>query len=260
MKNILKVMRPDWLAGKNVMLFLDFDGTLSPIAKTPERAKMSKKIRNILIRLSKSPRIKLAIISGRKINDVRKKVGIKRVIYCGLHGLEIKGPGIAWRLKYPAKYRFVKNEIKNRLVKETSRIKGIIIEDKDPILAMHYRLLGRAGQTKALKIFERVVAEQPKGFKAVIKCGKKVREIWPPVGWNKGKAVLWILGKITKKAKGLTIYIGDDKTDEDAFAVMKKSGWPVFVGRPGKTRARYYLNNTKQVFQYLLKLNGYLEK
>jgi trehalose 6-phosphate phosphatase len=88
--------------------------------------------------------------------------------------------------------------------------------------------------------------------------GKKVLEVCPPVNWDKGKAVLWLLHNMSfsENTPVLPIYIGDDITDEDAFKLLKGSGLTVFVGKPKKSNAEYYIKDTNEVLSFL----SWLEK
>jgi len=94
--------------------------------------------------------------------------------------------------------------------------------------------------------------------KIIITEGKKVWEIKPPVKWNKGEAVLWILKKIKKKKgeKIIPFYFGDDQTDEDAFASLKRNGYTIRVGHPKgyRSKAKYFLRNTEVVYLFLEEL------
>src|SRR4030042_2411457 len=110
-----------------VMLFLDFDGTLAPIADTPQKAVLPKSTRTILERLSKNPRCTVCIISGRALKDIKKIVGIKKITYVGNHGLEAQGPGFAFVLPLKPGYRRIITGIKQRLQKKLRRIKGVFL-------------------------------------------------------------------------------------------------------------------------------------
>src|SRR3989338_7494622 len=86
------------LKDKYIFLFLDYDGTLTPIVEKPDKASISKRAKNLLESLSKNPVYKIAVISGRSLGDIRRRVGIKGIIYVGNHGIEIEGPRIRFKL------------------------------------------------------------------------------------------------------------------------------------------------------------------
>jgi trehalose-phosphatase len=86
-------------------------------------------------------------------------------------------------------------------------------------------------------------------------------EVRPAVEWSKGKAALWLLSKQKSHLRGrpiLPIYIGDDVADEEAFKALKNKGLTIFVGKPKKSHAKYYLKNTREVSKFLIRLNAIL--
>jgi len=244
------------LKDKFIYLFLDYDGTLAPITEIPSRAFMSKNTRRILRRLSETQNCKLVIVSGRKLTDVRKKVGLKGIVYAGNHGFEIKGPKIAFKSPVPMKYRKILEEIKVRFGKWIFDIKGLSLEDKGFSLSLHYRLVDKKeiSRVKAEFYTTMIMYEVKHGIR--VRQGKKIFEIRPPTDWDKGKVVLWLLARekfaLNKKNRQiLPIYIGDDATDEDAFEALRGKGMTIFVGKPGKTKAEYFINNTKETVNFL---------
>lgn len=246
------------LSDKYVMLFLDYDGTLTPIVESPDRAILQEQIRTVLKRLSCNSRCKLAIISGRTLKDIKKRVGIRNIIYSGNHGLEIEGPSIRFEVPVSFNYKTIIKQIKKELNKRLSPIKGILLEDKGLSLSLHYRLVGKKRIRFIKTIFDEIVAPYRARNKIEIENGKKVLEVIPPVRWNKGKVVLWLLSKQKLVLCGkpiLPIYIGDDVTDEDAFRALKNKGLTIFVGKPKKSHAKYYLKNIIEVSEFIKGLN-----
>jgi trehalose-phosphatase len=242
------------LSCKHIMLFLDYDGTLTPIVSTPEKAFISQEVKELLNELSKSPTCKLAIISGRSLGDIKALVGLKDIIYAGNHGLEIEGPKIKFESQVPPRLKSIIRNIATDIQKQLSGIKGALIEDKGLTLSIHYRLVDK----KDLPAFEKIISEVTNPYtvrdKIKVNSGKKVYEIKPPVKGNKGKVILWLLARqqfISGEKNVLPIYIGDDITDEDAFKALKRKGLTVFVGEPGNSKADYYLKNTEEVTKFL---------
>lgn len=260
MKDILR----DWsnikqgLKSKVIFLFLDFDGTLAPIADTPQQASMPQESRRLLYELSKKEGIKLAIISGRSLRDVKNMVALDGLIYSGNHGLEIEGPKIKYANPVFFKYRKLFREIYRDLKNKLSGIKGVLIEDKGLTLSVHYRLVEKKDITAVKTIVRESLIMYTIKNKAKIKTGKKVFEITPPVEWDKGKIVLWLLAREQFKGnpnKIIPVYIGDDTTDEDAFRALKNRGISVVVGKRSSSSAEYYLNDHRSVLKllYLIK-------
>lgn len=242
------------LRHKFILLLLDYDGSLTPIVKKPQDAVISKGIKGLLQRIADNPDCALGIISGRSLQDIKKTVGIKDIIYAGNHGLEIEGPKIKFEVRVPSGSKSVMRNIAQGLRKSLARIKGAFIEDKGLTLSIHYRLVSKDGMPAFKRFFSEVTNPYAVRSKIKINPGKKVYEIKPPVKWDKGKVVLWLMKRQRSASGGkkvLPVYIGDDLTDEDAFKALKNKGLTVFVGRPRSSSAGYYLKNTGEVIKFL---------
>jgi len=247
------------LKDKYIFVFLDYDGTLTPIVNTPQKAIISASVRLLLRKLSDNSRLKLAFISGRTLEDIKNKIRLKNVIYSGNHGLEIEGPKIKFEPLGLPKYRTILERIKNDLQEKMSSIRGAFLEDKGLSLSLHYRLVDKKQIPHVKTIFHETVILYLVRNKIKIKSGKMVLEVRPPTEWDKGKVVLWLLARqqFALGDKGVfPVYIGDDVTDEDAFKVLKRRGLTVFVGKPGNSKAEYYLKNTKEVARFLRLISG----
>jgi trehalose-phosphatase len=240
---------------RRILLFLDYDGTLTPIVSTPEEAKLDVRTRNLLNCLAKKDKIRIGIISGRKLSRIKKVMGLKGIFYCGNHGLEIEGPGI--KFIHPAQKKLwpVLKVIKTVLQNQIKKIKGAWVEDKGLGLALHFRLVGDKNIPQIKKIFKRVTLPYVKKKNITLSSGKRVLEVYPFPRWNKGKAVGVIEKFIQKRRGDLTIYIGDDVTDEDAFKVLRGKGLTVYVGESKKSYADYYLKDTAEVVDFLKMLS-----
>lgn len=244
------------LKSKFVYLFLDFDGTLAPIAETPSKAAMPEETIGLLRQLSEMPNCKIAIVSGRALRDILKRVDLKNIVYVGNHGFEIKGPKIDFKSPVPYLYRKTLEKIKDKLAKGLSSVRGVIIEDKGFSLSVHYRLADKKDIVRIKNEFYSTLLFYEVHDDVKVKTGKLVLEIRPPIEWDKGKVVLWLLARRkfvlrAKRIKVLPIYIGDDATDEDAFGSLKGRGMTVFVGKSRRTKARFYLKDTFEVAKFL---------
>ena len=242
------------LGDKFVILFLDYDGTLTPITETPEKAVISREAKDLLNKLSKKSHCSVAIISGRSLSDIKTIVGIKDIIYAGNHGLEIEGPKIKFESQVSPRLKSIIRHIYEDAVSKFPKIKGVLIEDKGLTISVHYRLVDEKDIQEFLSIFNEITDSYIVRGKIKINAGKKVYEIRPPVMWNKGKVALWLLARqqfLLEKNKILPVYIGDDVTDEDAFKALKKKGLTIFVGEQGNSEAQYYLKTTEEVTEFL---------
>ncbi|MFA5351030.1 MAG: trehalose-phosphatase [Candidatus Omnitrophota bacterium] len=251
------------LADKYLYLFLDYDGTLTPIAGTPDKAIIPQRTKRLLDLLSKKKNCRIAVISGRALADIKKRIGLKNVIYSGNHGFQIDGPKIKHGLPVSPAYKKALLRIKTQLKEKLSGTKGIFIEDKGFSLALHFRLVDKGELSFVKTIFRKSIVPYLIRNKIKIRPGKKVLEVMPPVDWDKGKVVLWLLTRqilAFKKKNIFPVYIGDDVTDEDAFRALKGKGLTIFVGKPGNSKADYYLKNAEEVVKFMrligdLKLN-----
>ncbi|MBI5023604.1 MAG: trehalose-phosphatase [Candidatus Omnitrophica bacterium] len=248
------------LDDKIVLLNLDYDGTLTPIAATPEEAVLSPEVKAVLEELTRLSDCELAVISGRALEDIRSMVGLKNIVYVGNHGFEIDGPRIHFESLTPPDIRKIFAKIKEDLAKNFAKLEGVIIEDKGLTLSVHYRLVPEKMTGSVTKTFQRICRPYLKKKQIKVGSGKKVLEIKPPIEWDKGKAVLWLLAQQARaggKNRVFPIYIGDDRTDEDVFLTLKKNGVTVFVGQNGRSAARYYVKNTAEVLRFLRLLRDF---
>lgn len=236
------------------VLFLDYDGTLTPIVKRPEDAVIPDEMKAILQKCAEKFRV--AAVSGRDMDDLKDKIQLDNLIYAGSHGFRISGPDGLYREHEKTDEILPRlDEIEEKLNKEFSSIdKGIQIDRKRYAIGVHYR---NAEEVNIPAIKEKVneIIEQNSGFKKG--KGKKILEIKPDVDWHKGKAVLWIMEElgVSDREKYVPMYIGDDVTDEDAFKAIEDFGIGILVGYHGhSTNAKYKLKNVYQVRIFLEKL------
>lgn len=240
------------ITSKRTLLFLDYDGTLTPIVSTPDKAIITEESRELIARLKR--RIPVAVISGRSLADIKKRVGIDGIIYAGNHGAEIwdgKEQVVSQNLTAD---RLLLNELLQRLSRALERFSGVFIEDKGATASIHYRLLKVKELAEFFEIFEKTTADYEDSFR--ITSGKKVFEIRPLALWNKGDAVKWISAKLAPGRE--VVYIGDDTTDEDAFRVIRGSG--VAISIVSNPEAHYYLKSQSELTGFLEEIAVHLER
>jgi trehalose 6-phosphate phosphatase len=240
----------------HILLLTDYDGTLTPIVDKPESAVLFNETRKLLRTLTKNRRYTVGIVSGRALPDLKSKVGLERIIYAGNHGLEIEGFGSSFLEPIAEEMRpFLK--MLNQALSATFRgIKGVFVEDKGLTLSVHYRMVDGSEEERVRGAFERITDPLHLTGRIRITRGKKVYEIRPPVDWDKGKAIGWLITRFREsRGKGgtLPIYLGDDLTDEDGFEVIEKNnGISVFVGGDNsQSVARYFLKSPEEVSEFL---------
>jgi len=243
------------LAGKRASVFLDYDGTLTPIVARPDLAIMSDGMRNILRGLA--AKCSVAVVSGRDLADVKRLVGLDDIVYAGSHGFDISGPGgLSIQHEQGAAFTEAVRRAAEKLAPALAGIEGALVEPKRFAVAVHYRQVAAAD----LPTVEAVVDEALKAVPELRKSyGKKVFELRPRFDWDKGKAVRWLMEALGQTgADVLPFYLGDDLTDEDAFAALADDGVTIFVGAPHRTAAHYLLDDTDQVGGFLSELTRVL--
>jgi alpha,alpha-trehalase len=233
------------LVGRHPALFLDYDGTLTPIVDRPELATLSVPMRDALRETARC--LPVAIVSGRDLDDVRKLVGLDELVYAGSHGFDIAGPEGLRRENELAKQALPDLDAAEQALREhLAMTEGSLIERKKFAIAVHYRLVDPDEVPRIEQIVDGIHARHDRLRK---KGGKMVFELQPDVEWDKGRAVLWLLTELGHdRGDVLPIYVGDDVTDEDAFAALKGRGLGIRVGQPDEqTEAAFLLRNPEEV-------------
>jgi len=235
-------------------VFLDYDGTLTPIVSHPEEAVLSDSVRQTLRELA--ARAPVAIISGRDLDDVRRRVDIDAIVFAGSHGFDIAGPrGLHRQMatEFLPDLDMAEKELHDVL----DGIQGALVERKRFSIAAHYRNVKENDVPKV----ERAVSEVAARHDELRRLdGKKVYELLPNIDWDKGKAVLWLLETLGLKGGNVRpIYIGDDATDEDAFRALEQRGIGILVSEQSQpTAAKYSLKDPAEVEYFLPALSAHL--
>jgi trehalose 6-phosphate phosphatase len=218
------------LEGGAPAVFLDYDGTLTPIVDRPEDAVISDSMQRAVRELAE--RCPVCVVSGRDRKVVQDLMGLDNLIVAGSHGFDIWSP-------------------------DEGKIDGASVEPKAASVAIHYRLVSEEEQHRVKEIVDRILEEHPDDLKMT--PGKMVYEIQPKIDWDKGKAVVYLLETLELDRDDVVpIYVGDDVTDEDAFGAISDVGIGVFVGgaddpdSAGRTTAAdYVLGDVQEVERFL---------
>jgi len=209
---------------RTVVFLLDYDGTLSPIVEDPDLAHLPPRTRVTLEQLGKN--YITAIVSGRALQKIRGFVGLDSLIYAGSHGFEIRGPDGTPRrqLKHEvaSEYRPMLHAAMDKIGSRVLGVPGCTIEDNSVCFSVHYRRCAAEDIPAVAQAVQDVLDDFPQLRRTLGKC---VFEVRPRIDWNKGRAVEWLLHAMElSHDRILPIYIGDDKTDEDAFRVLRGRG------------------------------------
>ncbi|XP_062098570.1 probable trehalose-phosphate phosphatase D isoform X2 [Humulus lupulus] len=249
--------------GKQIVMFLDYDGTLSPIVEDPDRAFMSDKMRFAVKTVARY--FPTAIVSGRCRDKVYDFVKLPELYYAGSHGMDIKGPTKITKPKktknailyQPAtEFSPMVDEVYNILVEKTKSIPGVRVEHNKFCLSVHFRCVDEKNWEALADQVKLVLTEYPK---LKLTQGRKVLEIRPSIKWDKGKALEFLLESLgyANANQVLPLYIGDDQTDEDAFTVLRErgQGFGILVSKfPKETNASYSLQEPSEVKDFLREL------
>ncbi|CAN1343407.1 Probable trehalose-phosphate phosphatase J, partial [Linum perenne] len=249
--------------GKQIVMFLDYDGTLSPIVDDPDRAFMSKKMRTTVRRLARC--FPTAIVSGRCRDKVYKFVRLAELYYAGSHGMDIKGPKKGSKytkeiepvICQPAnEFLPMIDEIFKELIEKTKATPGAKVENNKFCVSVHFRCVEEKKWNDVAEAVKSVLKKYPK---LRLSHGRKVLEIRPTIKWDKGKALEFLLESLgfANCTDVFPVYIGDDRTDEDAFKVLKErgQGFGILVSKvPKETNASYALQEPTEVMDFLQRL------
>lgn len=232
-----------------LLVALDFDGTLAPIAPSPDKAHLPATARAALARLARRSDTVLAIVSGRALSDIKERVGIPDIYYAGNHGLEIEGPGVDEVHEEATRARPHIVACIAALEPLLAAVPGSILEDKGLTISIHFR------QVTDLAAVERI-RSQLEGHCAADPAlhlfeGKMVFEVRPAVDWDKGRATEFLLNTLAREDDIAipALFVGDDRTDEDAFRALRGRGEGVIVAPvpPPDTAATSFVHSPAEV-------------
>ncbi|HEX5386125.1 MAG TPA: bifunctional alpha,alpha-trehalose-phosphate synthase (UDP-forming)/trehalose-phosphatase [Gemmatimonadales bacterium] len=214
-------------AARELVLLLDYDGTLVPIARTPAAATPDRELRALLSALARRPRTTVHIVSGRDRDTLAAWLGDLGVGLYAEHGLWWRPPeGGEWQ-RTAAGVLPRRAEIVSLLETCAVRVPGALVEQKTVGVAWHYRLADPAAAAEALHVIRAMIGGiVPDGSVELLE-GSCVLEVRPS-GINKGRVAARVLG--TLPSGTLAIAMGDDRTDEQLFAAMPEGGISVHVG------------------------------
>jgi trehalose 6-phosphate phosphatase len=232
-----------------INLFLDYDGTITPIRRNPAIALLKPQIKELLHQLTLLPDVSVIIVTGRSMEDIRRLVPVKNIDYAANHGFHIYQKGSEWVHPQAAACIQKLTALCTILTNALGQVPNAFIENKQMTLSIHYRNVN----LQNVHLLKSLVIKTVHSFdpSLLMTRGKKVVEIRPPLNWGKGDAVMKILDLPDTDQQRIPLYIGDDTTDEDVFRVLQIKGITVKVGKGSKTLAQYYVKDVNEVHHFL---------
>ncbi|MFW6238408.1 MAG: trehalose-phosphatase [Halanaerobiales bacterium] len=248
-KEVLAKIREE----ENILLFLDYDGTLAPFHDDPGQAVPLPEIPSLLEGLAVKRGYVVSLISGRSLEDLQSMITVEGANYAGSHGLEIEladGSTLDWAGEADLDFA-VLEESKSWFRDTYAEKEGFRLEDKGLVVTFHLPA-AESPDNLAVKL-EKLAGSEFQTLK-----GRQIVEVRPR-GWNKGRAVEYICDYLEDRMglkDYLPLYIGDDTTDEDAFRVLEGWGICVYVrnGEKRPTVAGYHLGTPREVKKFLARL------
>ncbi|MBN1139982.1 MAG: trehalose-phosphatase [Anaerolineae bacterium] len=240
---------------ERLWLFLDYDGTLADFSPTPEHVNPDPDLVDLIERLARRPRLRVAMVSGRRLSHVQKLVPVPGVLLAGTYGIELQTPeGVRIdRIEYD-RLRPTLDALKPRWADLVAGRQGFFLEDKGWALALHARFAdeGEAERvlTDASHLADAALAQAAPGLFRLL-GGHKFLEIGPRLA-HKGLTVAHLLDHYPWPG-ALPLYLGDDDKDEEAFGVIKARGGiaVVVAAGPRDTEADLRLESPQAARRWL---------
>lgn len=232
------------------VVFLDYDGTLTPIVEVPSKAVLSDSMRGTLHRLSMH--CPVVLMSGRSLPDVRRKVGLDTIIYVGSHGFEVLGPWGQYVEDQGESFKSLLDQAEAALRFKIGDIRGALVERRRFSIAVHHKLVDPHDYPRLKAVVEHVARRYPE-LESII--GKRAFEFRPNMDWHKGRAVKVVIDMIGLRKNAVPMYIGDDITDEKAFKAIGEGGVTILVTEgPRDSSAQFVLYDFLEVQELLEQL------
>jgi trehalose-phosphatase len=266
-----------------LVVFLDYDGTLSPIVENPDAAFLPEATRVALKELS--TKYPTAIISGRSKEKIKQFVDLDGIVYAGSHGFRVEASHhFEHELCVGSEHRELLLKCAEQVRSAIASVAGASVEWNDLAFSVHYRCVAEDQRVPMVEQVQLIVdeysgkdhgAEEEAGTGVGKKVGKfngletregnMVLEVQPSIEWNKGKCLTWILERMDVGSNvAVPLYIGDDVTDEDAFKAIQEYagvGFSILVAEDGgkkltrSTNAGHFLDSPQDVEAFLRQLN-----
>lgn len=242
----MEALRAHYLTAAARVIVLDYDGTLVPFHREPDKAVPGAQVYDTLTKLCADTRNHVAIVSGRSQDFLQRWFAELPIHLVAEHGASYRLVGADW-VNVWSEDRSWKNPFLRAMRRAARRCPGSIVEEKNTCLVWHYR---NADTLHGLRMAQELredldaILQTTEAFRRV--DGNHIVEIRPTL-FDKGSAAQRIFGDLHQD---FVLAIGDDRTDEDLFSVIPSLGYAIKVGK-GSTLARYHLRDPGDVLQLL---------
>lgn len=250
-ERVLAARRPHGL----VAIF-DLDGTLAPIASTPDLARVPPAAKRALARLARRSDTVVGVVSGRPLEQVARLAGGRGLWLAGVHGAVRRAPGGPLERSWSDDHRRAAARLARALAATAGGLPGVLVERKGPVVAVHTRAATPAARAR---VAAAVRGLRPAGW--TVLEGRRVTELRPRGLPTKADAVRWIAAA---RPSAVVLFVGDDATDEDAFRALRARDLPVVVdavralaeraSSSGATAARFALPSPRAVQRLIERL------
>jgi trehalose 6-phosphate phosphatase len=248
---------PNLVRQRPILLCLDYDGTISEIAREPRLARPVEGVVEVLrVFAGYRNRVATAIVSGRTLRDLRSMLPTPPgIALAGVHGLQLLDA--TGRIEVAHGIKDCREDLESVRVWLERNLPvgaGFVVENKGVAIALHYRQVAGPIASYVREAFERFIADCTGSLK--VRHGKMVIEALPKIA-SKATVVETLWKRVGDEFE--PVYFGDDLTDEDAFALMTSRGIPVLVGDPRPSAARYRVSGPTDVVATLKRIAASLE-
>jgi len=253
---MLAAVRRQIVAGRRVWLFLDYDGTLVPIARTPDEARPDAPLLKLLSGLAEMPALLVTVLSGRPLSSLQTMLPISRLILAGTYGIEVQMPGKGVIIRAdPVRLRPTIEQVRSAWAQLIAGRDGFLLEDKWVAVALHARFADSTDAKVVLPRARAIATQSVRTHHFRILQGDRFLEVAPAAA-HKGQTVEWLLSQYPFPG-ALTVYCGDDDKDEEAFAVVRRRGGiPIVVGQGQRTTQAAYRFDSPDAVRGWLQLLG----
>jgi trehalose 6-phosphate phosphatase len=258
MLDLRKEIKRRLVQAERLWLFLDYDGTLADLAPTPEHVNPDPELVDLLTGLAEDPRIRVAVVSGRRLKHVEELVPVPGILLAGTYGVELRLPGgqRVDRSEYDI-LRLTLNPLKAQWAELTRDHQGFFLEDKGWTVALHARFAAENETERVLIEARRTATEaissaSPGIFR--LQGGYKFLDIGPRLA-HKGRTVDDLLDRFPWPG-ALPLCLGDNDKDEGAFCVIEAHGCiaVLVAGEPRDTEADWRLDSPQAAREWIEKL------